>query len=227
MIGGWEQFVAFVSIIFIDLVLAGDNAVVIAMAVRSLAPEKRRIGITLGAAAAVMLRVAITFFTAKLLQIQIIKLIGGLLILWIAVKLLAEDVGKEGGKEGQTIWKAIWIIIIADITMSTDNILAVAAASHGDVFLLIFGLGLSIPFVIFASTWLSMLMDKYPIIVVIGAAVLGWVGGEMIMADPYIVSRLTPSDLSKYAIEILCITGVVVFGKMLNRRVHAADIKQQ
>ena len=174
-----------------------------------------------------MLRVTITFFAAKLLQIQIIKLIGGILILWIAVKLLAEDMGREGGKEGETIWKAIWIVIIADITMSTDNILAVAAASQGNIFLLIFGLGLSIPFVVFASSWLSVLMDKCPIIVVIGAAVLGRVGGEMIMTDPYIVSRLTPPAWFRYAVEVLCITGVVVFGKMLNRRVHTADTKQQ
>ncbi len=165
------------SIILIDILLAGDNAVVIAMAVRSLSPEQRRLGIGIGSAFAVVLRIGLTFFAAQLLQTQFLKLAGGLAILWIAVMLLADSgIGGEGGREAKTLWQAMWLIIVADITMSVDNILAVAAASKGHLGLLIFGLGLSIPFVVFTSHFLSTLMDKYPIIIYIGSAILGRVG---------------------------------------------------
>ncbi|MDO9289589.1 MAG: TerC family protein [Thermodesulfovibrionales bacterium] len=206
---------ALFSIVIIDLILAGDNAVVIAMAVRSLPSEQRKKGILFGAGAAVLLRVMATFFVAQLLQINYLKIVGGILILWIAVKLFVEGAPEENiERKATTIAQAIKIIVIADITMSIDNMLAVGGASHGNLFLLIFGLGLSIPFVVFTSNLLSMLMDKYPIIIYIGAAILGKVGGEMIITDPFTVGILKPSKLLIYCTEAVFAAGVIVSGKL-------------
>lgn len=211
----WEFFLGFVSIVIIDLILAGDNAVVIAMAVRSLTRKQRMRGIIFGAGAAVMLRVVLTFFAAQLLQLQYVKFIGGALILWIAVKLFVEGAPEnESQREAKTLWQALWIIVIADITMSTDNILAVAAASKGNLFLILFGLGLSIPFVVFTSTLISKLMDKYPLIIYIGAAILGRVGGEMMVTDPFIVTTFDPPKIFQYITEAFFTIGVVVAGKL-------------
>lgn len=214
----WQFFSALFSIIIIDLILAGDNAVVIAMAVRSLPHNQRQRGIVVGSAAAVLLRVVLTFFVSQLLLVNYLKIIGGLLILWIAVKLFVEGVpDEEHGKQATTIGQAIKLIVIADITMATDNMLAVAGASHGNLFLLLFGLGLSIPLVVFASSMLSMLMDKYPIIVYIGAAILGKVGGEMLLTDPFTVQLLQPSKTAQYGAELFFAVGVIVVGKLFLR----------
>ncbi|MCJ7833018.1 MAG: TerC family protein, partial [Deltaproteobacteria bacterium] len=187
----WDFLVGFLSIVLIDLILAGDNAVVIAMAVRSLPRKQRLRGIAFGAGVAVILRVILTFFAAQLLQIQFIKFIGGAVIVWIAVKLFVEGApDEEVKKEAKTLLQAIWVIIIADLTMSTDNILAVAGASKGNLFLLLFGLSLSIPFVVFTSNLLAMLMDKYPWFIYLGAAILGRVGGEMMISDPFITKMI-------------------------------------
>ncbi len=209
---------ALFSIVIIDLILAGDNAVVIAMAVRSLPKKQRKKGIIFGAGAAVLLRVILTFFVAQLLQISFIKLIGGVLITWIAIKLFMEGVPEEGiEKEAATLFQAVKIIVIADITMATDNMLAVGGASHGNLFLLLFGLSLSIPFVVFTSNLLSMLMDKYPVIIYIGAAILGKVGGEMIITDPFTMNILKPNKLVIYSVEIIFAIGVIVVGKLWMR----------
>ncbi len=206
---------ALLSIVIIDLILAGDNAVVIAMAVRSLPKEQRKKGIIFGSGAAVLLRVILTFFVAQLLQIHYLKIIGGLLILWIAVKLFMEGVPEENiEKEATTLWQAVKIIVIADITMATDNMLAVGGASHGNLFLLLFGLGLSIPFIVFTSNLLSMLMDKYPVIIYIGAAILGKVGGEMIITDPFTEGILHPGKLMIYSVELIFAVGVIAVGKL-------------
>jgi YjbE family integral membrane protein len=206
------------SIVIIDLILAGDNAVVIAMAVRSLPHAQRRKGIIFGSAAAVLLRVVLTFFVAQLLTVNYVKLVGGILILWIAVKLFVEGAPEEeGGREATTLWQAVKIIVIADITMALDNMLAVGGASHGNLFLLIFGLGLSIPFIVFTSNLLSMLMDKYPVIIYIGAAILGKVGGEMIMTDPFTIGLIHPSKTAIYLTEALSAAGVIVAGKLWMR----------
>lgn len=216
------------SIVIIDLILAGDNAVVIAMAVRSLPQEQRKKGIIFGAAAAVLLRVILTFFVAQLLRLSYVKLAGGILILWIAVKLFVEGAPEdEQDRHAVTIWQAIKIIVIADITMSLDNMLAVGGASHGNMFLLLFGLGLSIPFIVLTSNLLSMLMDKYPVIIYIGAAILGKVGGEMIITDPFTVTLLPASLLAgdltapvrtlQYGTEAVFAAGVLVAGKLWMR----------
>ncbi|MEJ5329804.1 MAG: TerC family protein [Desulfobaccales bacterium] len=210
----WKFFFGIINIIIIDLILAGDNAVIIAMAVRSLPRTKRRWGIILGAGAAVLLRVILTYFVAQLLEIQFLKLAGGVLIAWIAVKLFVEGSPEQADKEAKTLLQAMWLIIVADITMSTDNVLAVAGASHGNPFLLLFGLALSIPFVVFTSNLLSMLMDRYPIIILLGAAVLGRVAGEMIFTDPFVAKLLAMPKWFNYLMEAILAVGVILIGKL-------------
>ena len=222
----WDFLIGFLSIIIVNLVLSGDNAFVIAMAVRPLPGKQRMKGIAFGVGAAVVLRVVLTFFAAMLLQIQYVKIIGGAVIIWIGVQLLMEGVPEDKlQKEAKTLWHAIRIIIVADLTMSLDNVLAVAAASKGNFFLLIFGLGLSIPIVMFASTLLVVLMDKYPIIIYIGAAVLGQVGGEMMVTDPFVVQMLNPSDILKYCVEAFFTVGVVGAGKLWVRQKMLREMK--
>ncbi len=209
----WAFLSGIFSIILIDFLLAGDNAVVIAMAVRSLPKRQRRTGIIYGSAAAVLLRVFLTFFVAHILAMSYVKLVGGLVILWIAVKLFVEDEeAVETHKEATTLWHAVRLIVLADITMALDNMLAVGAASQGNFFLLLFGLGLSIPLIIFTSSLLSVLMDRFPVIIYIGAALLGKIGAEMIMTDPVISRFAIPSKTLVYAVEVLCAAGVIVVG---------------
>ena len=213
-----EFLLAALNIVSIDILLAGDNAVLIALAVRQLTPRDRRVGIVLGAGGAVVLRIVLTFFATKMLNIPLLKLGGGLLILWIAVKLLKDD-GEQhgGGKEASTLWQAMWLILVADLTMSLDNILAIAGASKGHMELIVFGLALSIPFVVFASNWLSGLMERYPLIVIFGAAILGKVGAEMILSDPWVLARFHVGTALEYGIQALMAVGVVVVGKALVR----------
>ena len=151
---------------------------------------------------------------------QFIKLIGGAVIIWIAVKLLTEGAREEcQDRECGSILQALWVIIVADLSMGIDNMLAVGAASHGNFFLLLFGLALSIPFVVFMSNLLSMLMDKYPIILWVGAAVLGKVGGEMMITDPWVHGLLSPPKWIVYAVMALFVVFVCALSKLiLNRR---------
>lgn len=211
----WQFVTALLSIVVIDLILAGDNAVVIAMAVKKLHGRQRTWGISLGAGGAVMVRVVCTFFVAKLLTISFIKLIGGAVILWIAVKLLIEGSEEEEHKEAGSILQALWIIIVADMSMGIDNMLAVGGASHGNFFLLLFGLGLSIPFVVFMSSILARLMDRFPIILYIGAAILGKVGGEMMITDPVVHGFLHPGKMAEYGVMVFFAVGVVVLARIL------------
>jgi YjbE family integral membrane protein len=208
-----------VSVVLIDVLLAGDNAVLIAMAVKSLPPAQRRLGIAVGAGGAVVLRVILTFFAARLLQLSYLKLIGGILILWIAVKLLTEGSGdNDEGRQAHNLRQAVWLILVADITMSIDNILAVAAASKGSLPLLILGLGLSITFVVFTSSLLSSIMDRYPAVVRIGAAILGRVGAEMIFTDPWVLANLRPSETFSIGAQIAGAAGVLLAGWGLKKR---------
>ena len=211
----WEFVLGFLSIILIDLILAGDNAVVIAMAVRSLAPKQRRRGIMLGAGGAVVLRIGLTFVAAQLLTFSMVKFLGGALITWIAVKLFVEGAPEDKfQRQAKTLGQAVVTVMIADLVMSVDNILAVAGASRGNIFLLIFGLGLSIPFVVFTANLLSILMDKYPIIVYLGALVLGRVAGEMMITDPLIQNLLHPGQWTEYGVQAFFAVGVIAFGKL-------------
>jgi YjbE family integral membrane protein len=207
------------SIVLIDILLGGDNALVIAMAVKSLPPQERKIGILAGAGSAVVLRIIFTFFAARLLEIHYVKFAGGLLILWIAVKLLTDDSEDEtAGRGAKTLWRAMWLILVADLTMSIDNILAVAAASKGSVALLIFGLGLSIPFVVFTSSLLARLLDRFPILIYIGSAILGRVGGDMMITDPWVHKLLQPSQAMEIGVQVFFAVAVLIVGKLLARR---------
>jgi len=219
----WQFLLAVLSIVLIDLVLAGDNAVVIAMAVRNLPGKQRLWGIALGAGAAVVVRVIATFLVAQLLNIQFIKLVGGAVIIWIAVKLLSEGADEEcEDKECGSIWQAVWIIIVADMSMGIDNMLAVGAASHGNLFLLLFGLVLSIPFVVFMSNILSKLMNRYPIILWLGAGILGKVGGEMMITDPWVYGLLNPPKWVEYAVMAFFVAFVCGLSKWIANRRKAA-----
>jgi len=207
------------SIVVIDLLLAGDNAVVIAMAVRNLPAKQRRKGILFGAMAAVLLRVVLTFFVSQLLRLSFVKLIGGVLILWVAMKLFAQGDGEEeSGGSASGVWEAIKIIVVADATMSLDNMLAVGGASHGNPFLLFFGLALSIPFVVFTSDLLSRLMERFPVIVYLGAGILGKVAAEMIFTDPFVHARLPLGEGAIRVAQVAFAAAIVFIGWLLNRR---------
>jgi len=224
----WQFLVAVLSIVLIDLVLAGDNAVVIAMAVRNLPVKQRLWGIVLGAGAAVIVRVIATFLVAQLLNIQFIKLVGGAVIIWIAVKLLSEGADEEcRERECGSIWQAVWIIVVADMSMGIDNMLAVGAASHGNLFLLLFGLVLSIPFVVFMSNILAMLMNKYPIILWLGAGILGKVGGEMMITDPWVNGLLTPPKWVEYTVMVFFVAFVCGLSKWIAIRRKAATCRAE
>lgn len=202
------------SIVFIDLLLAGDNALVIALAVRALPPRQRRIGIMVGAGGAVLLRVALTTVAASLLTIPYLQIAGGLFILWIALKVLI-DASKppEHSKAPARLWHAIWYIVLADVTMSTDNVLAIAGASHGNFWLILFGLAVSIPFVVVSSNVLAKLMDRFPALIYFGAAILGKVGGDMILTDPLVTQAWNPTDLVRYAVEAALAIAILLAGR--------------
>lgn len=211
-----ELLLGGLSIVLIDLLLAGDNAVMIALAVRGLPPERRKLGIGLGAGVAVLLRVLLTLFAAQLLTVPYLRLVGGLMVLWIAVKLLADSSDDQiEGKHTNSLWYAVWLIFVADITMSVDNIIAVAAASKGDFRLMLFGLILSVPLIVFTSNLISTIMTKYPIIVYVGAGILGRVGGEMVMAD------FKPSHTVDIGVQAGATVAVLALGYWLAKRKKA------
>ncbi|MEW6770828.1 MAG: TerC family protein [Bacillota bacterium] len=214
-----ELFLGALSIVLVDVVLAGDNACVIAMAVRRLPRRQRLIGIVLGAGAAVVLRVSLTFVASQIIMLPFLKLLGGVLVLWIAVKLLRENPTCElNGREAKRLLEAIKLIMVADLVMSTDNILAIAAVANGDVLLLMFGLGLSIPLVVFGSSFLCMLMDRYPAATYLAAAVLGKVGGELIITDPYIRQFYHAPHAVEIAVQVLAAAAVISVARFLMRR---------
>jgi len=215
----WQFFFSLLSIVVVDLTLSGDNAVVIAAAVKSLPRPLRRKALIAGAACAVATLVVAAFFATRLLHVRFLQLIGGAAILWIAVGLFREEAPLESSAmHAAGFWKAIWFILVADVTMSTDNILAVAAIAHGEFALLLFGLGLSIPLVVFASGMLATLMDKYPAIVYVGAALLGRVAGQMIMTDAFTVQMLAPGTALNYSVQAGATIGVLLTGFWLKRR---------
>lgn len=201
----WSFWVAVGQIIWINILLSGDNAVVIALACRSLPPKQRFWGILLGAGAAVLLRIFFTIIIAQIMGIAFLKLVGGLLLLWIAIKLIvpSEEHGEESVKAGDTLWRAVWLVTVADIVMSLDNVIAIAAAAETaslrvdmahaltiKTTLIIFGLATSVPLIIAGSAILMKVMEKFPILVWAGAALLGWVAGEIIVKDAAVANFL-------------------------------------
>jgi YjbE family integral membrane protein len=218
--GGYSHYlIDCLSIIVIDLLLAGDNALVIALAVRALPKRQRRVALLAGAWLAVLIRVAVTFLAAKLLEVEYVQFAGGAFVVWIAVKVLRDAKSEEppAVTPGE-LWRAIGSIVVADLTMSTDNILAVAGASKGNVWLILFGLALSIPLVVSSSTFLALIMDKYPVTMYLGVAILGRVGGEMMLGDPLVRRLLHPSDALRYGVELALMAAIVATGRLLSRR---------
>lgn len=208
--------IAGASIILIDLLLAGDNALVIAMAVRNLPARERRIGSVCGALLAVVLRIALTIVAAQALEFEFVKLVGGLLVLWIALKVLIDiDEPPSAAPSSTSLWKAIWYVTFADLTMSLDNILAIAGAANGHDGLIVFGLALSIPFVVFSSNLLSRIMDRYPITIYVGAALLVRVAGEMALTDPFVEGVLHPSAVARYIAEAALIAIVIALSRWI------------
>jgi YjbE family integral membrane protein len=171
---------ALLKIIGVNIVLSGDNAVVIALAARSLPAKQQKQAIFWGSGAAIVMRIILTLFAVALLQLPWLKLVGAVLLLWIGVKLLTdEEEGEDGIKSHDSMLAAIRTILIADLVMSLDNVIAVAAAAKNDTLLVMIGLAISIPLIIYASTLLIKVMERFPIVITIGAALIGWVAGEM------------------------------------------------
>jgi YjbE family integral membrane protein len=183
---GTPQFwVAVLEIIAVNILLSGDNAVVIALACRNLSPRRRRQGILWGVLGAIVLRIGLTFFAMTLLVNPYLKLVGGVLLLWIGVKLIAEeDESEHKVKASDRLFAAIWTIILADLIMSLDNVMAVAAAAKGSVPLIVFGLIISIPIVVIGAQVITHLLQRYPILVIGGGGLLGYIAGEMAVEDP-------------------------------------------
>jgi len=186
-----EFLLRVLSIVAIDLTVAGDNALVIALAVRSLPPRQQLMGRIWGTVGAVALRLALIFVVTFLLDLPFLQLAGGLLLVWIAVKLVREPPAEAHVREATTLRQAIWIIILADAAMSLDNVLAVAAAAHGNFGLALFGVALSMPIVVWGSGLAATLMNRYAWIVWLGGAILGYVAGEMIVDDKVLRERVT------------------------------------
>ena len=217
-----DFWIGLLKIVWINIILSGDNAVVIAMAARSLPPAQQKKAVLFGSGAAVVLRIALTVVAAKLLALPYLQIVGGLLLLYVGVQLLSEGDDEEGeGKEYGTIGAAVRTILIADLVMSLDNVIAVAAAAQGDTTLLILGLAISIPLVIFGSTLMIKLMERFPIIVMLGAALIGWVGGETIVGDVILRDMLVPMPWLHYVAAALGATLVVLAGRFLQKRAHA------
>ncbi|WP_341676096.1 TerC family protein [Niveibacterium sp. SC-1] len=211
-------WIAVGQIILIDLVLSGDNAVVIALACRNLPPELRRRGIFWGVLGAVILRVTLTLFAAYVLDQPWLKLVGGLLLLWIGVKLLLPDDEEQDIPGATRLGAAVRTIIVADFVMSLDNVVAVAGASHGSVALLVFGLLVSIPLIMWSSQLIMVAMERYPVVVIFGAALLGWVAGGMIAGDPGLLAHLPPvPDWLHYAAAAGGALAVVLVGRLIAR----------
>ena len=225
------------AIIWVNIILSGDNAVVIALAARSLPQKQQKQAVFWGAAAAVVLRVVLTVVAVELLRLPYLKLVGGALLFWIALKLLIpEDDGGDDVTSSSHLMGAIKTILIADLVMSLDNVIAVAAVAKGSFVLLVLGLLISIPLVVYGATMLMRLMDRYPAIITVGAALIGFVAGEMAVTDPVAIGWFEQNAHWMVDLEVLAVAGyrlevsvagligailVVVVGKWLAQRKHA------
>src|SRR5712692_2926710 len=224
-------WIGLAKIIGVNIILSGDNAVVIALAARSLPAKQQKLAIFWGAGAAIVLRIILTLFAVALLTLPWLKLVGSLLLFWIGVKLLIPEEDDAEIEASEHLISAIKTILIADLVMSLDNVIAVAAAAGGSVVLLILGLAISIPLVIFGATLLIKLMERFPVIITIGAGLIGWVAGEMLVADLALKDWLTGLGvayrndqpfLGGYSLELIAgavgVAIVVVLGLWLARK---------
>jgi len=221
---GTPQFwLAGLEIIVINILLSGDNAVVIALACRNLPPGQRRWGIIWGAVGAILLRIILTFFAVSLLKLSWLKIVGGLLLVWIGIKLIAEEEG-EGGSEikaSDRLLSAVRTVIIADVVMSIDNVLGVAAAAKGSLLLLVFGLVVSVPLVIGGAQLIMRLIERFPILIVAGGGLLGFVAGELIVEDSALVDWVhARASWLSWAAPLAGVVLVVGVSKWLRSRRH-------
>ena len=216
-----DFWIGLIKIIWINIILSGDNAVVIALAARSLPPHQQRKAVLFGSGAAVVLRILLTIVAVQLLAMPYLQIVGGLLLLWIGVQLLGDaDEGEGEAKEHGSLIAAVRTILIADLVMSLDNVIAVAAAAKGSMLLLVLGLAISIPQVIFGSTLMIKLMERFPIIVVLGAALIGWVGGETIASDFIFKDSVAANPWMHYVAAALGAALVIGLGKLIQARGH-------
>jgi YjbE family integral membrane protein len=225
-----EFWIPLLKIVWINIVLSGDNAVVIALAARSLPPRQKKLAVAWGSGAAVAMRIVLTLFAVALLQLPYLKMVGAVLLLWIGVQLLLPEEGEENIDGHENLLAAIRTILVADLVMSLDNVIAVAAAAGDSIVLLILGLGISIPLVIFGSTLLMKVMERFSIIITAGGALLGFVAGEMAVGDPALRGWMSADfqalegkpALAGVHLEIIVgLIGaalVVLIGKLLARR---------
>ena len=216
-----EFWIDLLKIIMINIVLSGDNAVVIALASRSLPPQQQKKAIIFGSIGAIVLRIVLTFFAVVLLGQPYLKLVGAALLLWIGIGLLKGD-DDEGELEGHSnLIAAVRTIVVADLVMSLDNVIGVAAAAKGNLLLLVLGLVISIPLIIFGSTLILKLMNRFPVIITLGAALLGWVAGEMAISDPALrtwIGEIGEHHVLHWIVPAAGAILVVVIGKWLAAR---------
>jgi len=214
-----EFWIGLLKIIWINIILSGDNAVVIALAARSLPPAQQKKAVLFGSGAAVALRIGLTVVAVRLLEIPYLQIVGGALLLYIGVQLLSEQDGDEGeAKHHGSLMSAVRTILIADLVMSLDNVIAVAAAAKGSMLLLVLGLAISIPLVVFGSTLMIRLMERYPFIVTLGAALIGWVGGETIASDAALAALLPWQAWLHQGAPVLGAAMVIGLGRWLQHR---------
>ena len=220
-------WLALVQIIIINIMLSGDNAVVIALASRSLPPVQQKKTIIFGSMGAIVLRVVLTFFAVILLELPYLKLLGGIALLWIGASMLDSDNDEADLDAHSHLWAAIRVIIIADFIMSLDNVIGVAAAAKGNVVLLVLGLGISIPLIIWGSQLILKLMERFPIIITLGAALLGWVAGEMLVSDAAISTWIEANaHFLDYVVPAACTVLVVIVGKWMASRSATTPIEE-
>lgn len=212
-------FTALLEIMLINIVLSGDNAVVIAMAARNLPPHHQKQAILWGSGGAIVLRVLLTVVAVELLKVPYLQFLGGLLLVWIAVQLLVEEQGEEDiGHKHSGLFGAVKTILIADVVMSLDNTLAIAGVAKGDWTLLIVGLGLSIPLIVAGSTLIMRVMERFPVVVYIGAALIAWTAGEMMDSDKAVQPYLPPLLHDTLVLPVLLTVAVLAYGWWHNAR---------
>ncbi|MBN7773259.1 TerC family protein [Clostridium aminobutyricum] len=206
------------TIIVTDLVLAGDNAIVIGLAARNLPRENQKKAIVLGTCGAIVVRSVLTLVVVWLLRIPGLLLVGGLLLIRIAYKLLVEEKGHDNMKSGDSLLAAIKTIIVADAVMGLDNVLAVAGAAHGSFFMVVLGLLISVPIVVWGSTIILKWIERFPAIIYIGAGVLAWTSSKMIAEEPFLKSFFEEYIFIKWALELVIVLGVLFAGRMKKRK---------
>lgn len=213
-----EFWSALLAIIVIDLVLAGDNAIVIGMAARNLPAHQQKKAIILGTVGAIVIRALATLAVVWLLKIPGLLLVGGLILIWISLKLLVQDEGHDTMKASGSLGAAIWTIIVADTVMGLDNVIAVAGAAHGDFLLVIIGLVISVPIMVWGSTLILKVMERYPIVIYIGSAVLAYTAASMVTTEKFLVPFFTAYPWVKWLFIVAVVVGVLLIGRMKSRQ---------